>query len=117
MDFAIDAGFADPPRDQLGDLGAEIDDQDAIRHGSASYTQLGQKGKLFRGRSPNRAKGPARASARRAPWRVSQERGCVRPALEGQSNTEEEKANISGAEANILASFSPSTPARNRLTR
>ena len=32
-DLAIDMFLADPPRDQLGDLRAEIDDQDGVVHG------------------------------------------------------------------------------------
>ena len=36
-DFGIDAGFADAPRNQLGDLAAEVDDEDGFgvrdRHG------------------------------------------------------------------------------------
>jgi hypothetical protein len=32
-DLAIDGFFADPPRDQLGDLRAEIDDEDGVVHG------------------------------------------------------------------------------------
>ena len=35
MDFAIDPALAHPARDQLGDLAAEIEDQDAVGHGSA----------------------------------------------------------------------------------
>jgi hypothetical protein len=31
-DFGIDAGFAHPPGDQLGDLAAEIDDEDGVGH-------------------------------------------------------------------------------------
>ena len=30
VNFAVDAGFTDPPRNQLGDLRAEIDDQNLI---------------------------------------------------------------------------------------
>jgi hypothetical protein len=30
MDFTVDAEFANPPRDELGVLRAEIEDQDAI---------------------------------------------------------------------------------------
>ena len=30
MDLAVDVRLADPPGDQLGVLGAEIDDQDAV---------------------------------------------------------------------------------------
>ena len=33
LDFAIDAALAHPARDQLGDLAAEIEDQDAVGHG------------------------------------------------------------------------------------
>ena len=33
VDLAIDAAFAHPPRDQLGHLAAEIEDQDAVGHG------------------------------------------------------------------------------------
>ena len=32
VDFAVDAVLAHPPRDQLGDLAAEIEDQDAVGH-------------------------------------------------------------------------------------
>ncbi|MDZ7810183.1 MAG: hypothetical protein U5L11_08550 [Arhodomonas sp.] len=31
MDLAIDAGLADPAGDELGVLGAEIEDQDTVR--------------------------------------------------------------------------------------
>ena len=35
MDFAVDVGFADAPRDELGDLRAEIQDQDLLMvHGA-----------------------------------------------------------------------------------
>ncbi len=32
VDLAVDAGFAQAPGDELGDLGAEIDDQQAVGH-------------------------------------------------------------------------------------
>src|SRR5205807_1134585 len=31
-DFGIDARFANPPRDELGHLRAEIDDENAVQH-------------------------------------------------------------------------------------
>jgi hypothetical protein len=30
MDLAVNAGFPDPPGDELGVLGAEVDDQDSL---------------------------------------------------------------------------------------
>src|SRR5205809_776052 len=33
VDLAVNPALADPPRDQLGHLAAEIDDQDAVGHG------------------------------------------------------------------------------------
>ena len=30
MDLAVDVGFADTPRDELGELRSEVDDQDAV---------------------------------------------------------------------------------------
>ena len=33
LDFAVDAGFAHAPGDQLGDLGTEINDQQTVAHG------------------------------------------------------------------------------------
>ena len=32
VDFAVDARFAQAPGDELGDLGTEIDDQQAVGH-------------------------------------------------------------------------------------
>ena len=33
VDFAVHPGLAHPPGNQLGDLGTEIDDQQAVGHG------------------------------------------------------------------------------------
>ena len=35
VDFAVDAGFAEAARDQLGDLRAEVDDEDGVLRGRA----------------------------------------------------------------------------------
>ena len=42
VDLTINARFAHPSRDQLRDLGAEIDDQDAVLHGGDVCLQAGQ---------------------------------------------------------------------------
>ena len=50
VDFAVDAVLAHPPRDQLGDLAAEIEDQDAVGH-RAVLSMVS-----FRGAAPQRTR-------------------------------------------------------------
>jgi hypothetical protein len=40
VDLAVDACFAQTPRDELGDLGAEIDDQDGLVLHAADLREL-----------------------------------------------------------------------------
>ena len=55
-DFGIDAGLAHPPRDELGHLAAEIDDQHAVLlrlgpHDGDGYRECGRRGSGGFGRS------------------------------------------------------------------
>ncbi len=62
MDLAIDPALAQPARDQLGDLAAEIEDQDAVGHqGRPSDEELDGSG---RRRSNKATKNPS------VPWRA-----------------------------------------------
>ncbi len=48
-DFRVDARLADPPGDELGDLRAEIDDQNAVLHGERIGQARGVGKRLSRG--------------------------------------------------------------------
>ena len=61
VDFAIDPALAHAPRDQLRDLAAEIEDQDAVGHQTSSSEGLSS---LSRFRSKTATKNPS------VPWRA-----------------------------------------------
>ena len=61
VDLAINAALAHPARDQLGDLAAEIEDQDTVGHGGSSLAALCRRSKM----ATKKPSVPCRAGVRR----------------------------------------------------